>query len=118
MTEQNHVELVVKPDKLIVYVTDHEGRASNLNDTIITTAVGNGSAAQAMHPSGNNSMELAGRFNLNKDTMVMVTVDKNCEQPNMAIFTPMSPEPPLPTGLMCITPKPKSALCRSKQAIP
>ncbi len=113
MTEQNHVELVVKPDRLVVYVTDHEGRPSDLRDTIISAAVGNGSVAKDMQPTGGNSMELRGRYSaLSADTMVMVKVDKNCEQPNMAVFTPMTPEPPLPVGLICTVPKPRPATCR------
>lgn len=113
MTEQNHVELVVNPDRLLVYVTDHEGRPSDLKDTIITAAVGNGSVARQLQPNGGNSMELRGQFALAKDAIVMVKVDKNCEEPQNAIFTPMTPEPPLPTGLICSTPKPKPATCRS-----
>lgn len=112
MTEQNHVELVVKPDRLVVYVTDHEGRPSDLKDTIITAAVGNGNIAKPFIPTGKNSMELRGTFAFSQDTMVLMTVDKNCEQPLMAVFTPMSPEPPLPLGLICTTPKPRPASCR------
>lgn len=112
MTEQNHVELVVKPDRLVVYVTDHEGRPSDLKETMITAAVGNGSMARALQPTGGNSMELRGQFALAKDAVVLVKVDKNCEEPQNAIFTPMSPEPPLPVGLICTTPKPRPASCR------
>ena len=116
MTEQNHVELVVKPDRLVVYVTDHEGRPSDLKDTIITAAVGNGSVARALQRVGGNSMELRGKFALAKDAIVMVKVDKNCEEPQNAIFTPMSPEQPLPTGWICIVPKPRPANCRAAPA--
>lgn len=112
MTEQNHVELVVKPDRLVIYVTDHEGRPRDLKDTIITAGVGNGGVAQPLVPTGDNTMELRGAFKLNKDTMVMVKVDKNCEQPELAVFSPMSPEPPLPVGLICTVPKPRPATCR------
>jgi hypothetical protein len=112
MTEQNHVELVVKPDRMVVYVTDHEGRPRDLKNTTITAGIGNGGVAQSLVPTGENTMELRGAFKLNKDTMVMVKVDKNCEQPEMAVFTPMSPEPPLPVGLICTTPKPRPATCR------
>ncbi len=112
MTEQNHVELVARPDRMTVYVTDHEGRPSNLTDTVVTIAVGNGSSARPMLPVSGNSLELRGQFTLNKDTMVMVTVDKSCEQPLTAVFTPMTPEPPLPAGLICTTPKPVPAACR------
>ncbi len=114
MTEQNHVELVVKPDRLVVYVTDHEGRPSDLSQTLISAAIGNGSTARRFQNTGNNAAELPGRFVMDAQTMVMVTVDKNCEQPNTAIFTPLSPEPPLPTGLICTVPKPIPAACRQR----
>lgn len=48
-----------------------------------------------------------------KDAIVMVEVDKHCGLAENAAFTPMSPEPPLPVGLICTTPKPRPASCRT-----
>ena len=115
MTEQHHLELVATPEKLTVYMTDHEGLAKSLDGVKMYAGL-NGKTAELMMPSGKNSMEVKGKFDMDEKTMVIVKVDFECADSETAIFVPLDKEPPLPLGIICSPPKPKPSKCTAPKS--
>lgn len=105
MIAQNHIELVAQKDRLIVYVTDHDGNPSDLKDFKIRATIGNGTA-QPMRTTAPDKtrFELPGDFQLTRNTPVLLTIERACDPATTVAFTPLNPEAPIPKELICSPP--------------
>ncbi len=86
-----HYELVVQPNAVTVYVTDHA-------DAKVATAGASGSATMLsgkakatipLQPAGDNAMKGSGQFDTATDMKVVVTISFPGKGPEVARFTPM-----------------------------
>lgn len=86
-----HYELVVRPNAVTVYVTDHAGTAVSTkgasgNATVLS---GKAKAAVPLQPAGDNLMKGSGRFDTAPDMKVVVSITLAGKTPEVARFTPM-----------------------------
>ena len=86
-----HYELVVRPNEITVYVTDH---ADNKQDTkgasgTATLLSGRTKASIKLEPAGGNVMKGTGKFDLDPEMKVVVSITMAGKQPEQARFTPL-----------------------------
>jgi hypothetical protein len=86
-----HYELVVRPNEITVYVTDH---ADSKQDTkgasgTATLLSGRTKASIKLEPAGDNVMRGTGKFDLDPEMKVVVSITMAGKQSEQARFTPL-----------------------------
>lgn len=91
MAGMQHYELVVKPNEVIVYLTDHAGTKLDSNGATGTAAVlsGKAKASVKLQPAGDNVLKGAGKFGLAPDMKVVVSISMPGQAAQQARFTPL-----------------------------
>jgi hypothetical protein len=86
-----HYELVVKPDAITVYVTDHADSKQDTKGASGTATVlsGRTKASIKLAPAGDNTLKGAGKFDLDPEMKVVVSITMAGKQPEQARFTPL-----------------------------
>lgn len=71
-----HLELVVRPTEIIVYVTDHGGKPVPTEKATASVTVSNRTTGTSvvLSPAGGNALNGQGRFSVDADTKVVVTL--------------------------------------------
>lgn len=91
MAGLQHYELVVKPNEVTVYLTDHAG-TKLVSKGVTGTAVvlsGKTKASVKLQPSGDNVLKGAGKFGLAPDMKVVVSISMPGQAAQQARFTPL-----------------------------
>lgn len=91
-----HYELVVSPNAITVYVTDHADNKQVTKGAAGTATVlsGRTKASLKLEPAGDNLMKGTGKFDLDPDMKVVVSITMAGKQPEQARFTPMKKAAP------------------------
>lgn len=91
MAGMQHYELVVKPNEITVYLTDHAGAKldSKGADGTATVLSGKAKASVKLQPSGDNVLKGAGKFGLAPDMKVVVSISIPGQAAQQARFTPL-----------------------------
>lgn len=86
-----HYELVVQPNAVTVYVTDHaDAKQATAGATGNATVLsGKTKASIPLQPTGDNSMKGSGKFDTAPDMKVVVSISLAGKGPEVARFTPM-----------------------------
>jgi len=86
-----HFELLVKPNELTVYITDHAGTKVPSNGATGTATVlsGKTKASIKLQPAGDNVMKGTGQFELAPDMKAVVSITVAGKSPEQARFTPL-----------------------------
>lgn len=86
-----HYELVVKPNEVTVYLTDHAGTKISSNGAAGTATVlsGKAKASVKLQPAGDNVLKGAGKFDLAPDMKVVVSIALPGQAAQQARFTPL-----------------------------
>jgi len=88
MAGGSHYELVVMPDKLQVYVTDHAGTAIPVKDAKGSAIVMAGSQKQniTFEPKNDNLLEGAGKFDPSQPLKAVVNIQMSGQEAQQARF--------------------------------
>ena len=91
MAGAQHHELVVKPNEVTVYLTDHAGTKLDSKGASGTATVlsGKAKATLKLQPAGDNVLKGAGKFDLAPDMKVAVSITLPGQAAEQARFTPM-----------------------------
>lgn len=91
MAGMQHYELVVKPNEITVYLTDHAGAKLDSKGAAGTATVlsGKAKASVKLQPSGDNALKGAGKFDLAPDMKVVVSIALPGQAAQQARFTPL-----------------------------
>lgn len=91
MAGAQHYELVVKPNDVTIYLTDHAGTkiTSAGASGSATVLSGSGKAAITLTPAGDNLMKGAGKFALAPEMKVVVSISLPGQAAQQARFTPL-----------------------------
>lgn len=86
-----HYELVVKPNEVTVYLTDHAGTKQPSKGASGTATVlsGKSKAAIKLAPAGDNALKGAGKFSLSPNMKVVVSIAMPGQAAEQAHFTPL-----------------------------
>jgi hypothetical protein len=86
-----HYELVCKPNEITVYVTDHADVKQNTKGATGTATVLSGGTKTVvdLRPAGENVMKGAGKFALDPDMKVIVSITLAGKPAEQARFTPL-----------------------------
>ena len=88
---KHHLELVVKENALMVYVTDakHQKIITKGASGTATVLAGKNTANVKLEPSGENALAGSGRFESAPDMKIVVSLTLPGENPVQARFTPL-----------------------------
>lgn len=88
MAGPSHFEMVVKPDALQIYVTDHAGQATPVEGATGSAMVLSGTAKQqiTLAPKGNNLLEGAGTFTPGQPVKAVVKVQLSGQEAQQVLF--------------------------------
>lgn len=91
MAGMQHYELVVKPNEVTVYLSDHAGTKipSNAAAGTATVLSGKDKASVKLQPAGDNVLKGAGKFGLAPDMKVVVSITLPGQSAEQARFTPL-----------------------------
>ena len=91
MAGMQHYELVVKPNDVTVYLTDHAGTKQPSKGASGTATIlsGKTKATVKLIPAGDNIMKGAGKFGLAPDMKVVVSITLPGQAAEQARFTPL-----------------------------
>lgn len=91
MAGMQHYELVVKPNEVTVYLTDHAGTKLDSKGVAGTATVlsGKDKASVKLEPAGDNMLKGAGKFGLAPDMKVVVSIAIPGQAAEQARFTPL-----------------------------
>jgi hypothetical protein len=91
MAGSQHYELLVKPDEVKVYLTDHAGvRIGSEGATgVAVVLAGKAKVSIKLQPAGDNMLRGVGKFALTPDLKVEVSIALPGQDPRQARFTPM-----------------------------
>lgn len=91
-----HYELVVKPNAVTVYLTDHAGTKQPSKGASGTATVlsGKSKATIKLAPAGDNALKGAGKFSLSPDMKVVVSIAMPGQAAEQARFTPLHKSKP------------------------
>ncbi|MGB4101228.1 MAG: hypothetical protein WBK91_04910 [Alphaproteobacteria bacterium] len=105
--EQNHIELVARPDQIVVYVTDHEGTPSESRGYAIRATI-DADAPRRMFPTENinGRFELRESFPLQPNTRIVIDVERDCVPAGAVVFRP-SPSNVITPKTVAYTPAPQ-----------
>ena len=95
MAGMQHYELVVKPNEVTVYLTDHAGtkipsKGATGSATVLS---GKNKTAVKLIPADDNVMKGAGKFNLAPDMKLVVSITLPGQAAEQARFTPLQKKP-------------------------
>ncbi len=98
MAGMQHYELVVKPNEVMVYLTDHAGTKQPSKGASGTATVlsGKSKATIKLAPTGDNALKGTGKFSLSPDMKVVVSIAMPGQAAEQARFTPL--QKPKPAG--------------------
>lgn len=88
MAGGSHFEMVVKPDALQIFVTDHAGNATPLAGGSGSATVLSGSTSQkiTLVPKGDNLLEGPGTFAPGQATKAVVKIQMSGQEPQQVMF--------------------------------
>jgi hypothetical protein len=91
MAGPQHYELLVMPDEVRVYLTDHAGvRIGSEGATgVAVVLAGKAKVSIKLQPAGDNMLRGVGKFALTPDLKVEVSIALPGQDPRQARFTPM-----------------------------
>ena len=91
MAGMQHQELVVKPNEVTVYLTDHAGTKLDSKGATGTAVVlsGKAKASVKLQPAGDNVLKGTGKFDLAPDMKVVVSIALPGQAAEQARFTPL-----------------------------
>ena len=91
MAGTQHYELVVKPNEVTVYLTDHAGTKLDSKGATGTATLlsGKAKASVKLQPAGDNVLKGAGKFGLAADMKVVVSITLPGQAAEQARFTPL-----------------------------
>lgn len=91
MAGSQHYELLVKPDEVNVYLTDHAGvRITSEGATGVAVVLsGQAKVSVKLQPAGDNMLRGIGKFALTPDLKVAVSITLPGQAAQQANFTPM-----------------------------
>lgn len=91
MAGSQHYELLVKPDEVKVYLTDHDGvRIGSEGATGVAVVLsGKAKVSMKLQPAGDNMLRGTGKFALTPDMKVVVSITLPGQVVQQARFTPM-----------------------------
>lgn len=86
-----HLELIIQPGELTVYITDHAGMEQGTQGTEGKATVKSGlkEVSVELEPAGKNVLKGKGDFKLGADTVVVVTFKLPAQEVQAARFTPL-----------------------------
>lgn len=80
-------ELVAKPERLVIYVSDHGKPMATAGATgKVTLLTGKDKVEATLKPTGQNALEAGGSFKLGKGTKVLATVTLPGQKPSAVRF--------------------------------
>jgi len=80
-------ELVAKPERLVIYVSDHGQPTATAGATgKVTLLTGKDKVEATLKPTGQNALEAGGSFKLGKGTKVLATVTLPGQKPSAVRF--------------------------------
>jgi hypothetical protein len=89
-----HLELVVKPGELILYVTDHSNNAVSTDGARAKATIQHGfekaNIQVELEPVGDNRLKGTGEFTINPDTGIIVFFKLPEQEAYAARFTPLN----------------------------
>jgi len=87
----HHLELVVKPNEVTVYLTDHAGKSQPTQGASGTATVLSGKTKTSvpLAPAADNVLKGSGKFELAPDMKVVISVTLPGQTPLQARFTPL-----------------------------
>lgn len=98
MAGSYHLELVVTPNELTVYVTDHAGKKLDTKGVVaaatVTVSDGKASSGIKLVTAGDNILKGTGRFELRQDMQVDVSITMPDGQPQETRFKPLQKSKP------------------------
>jgi len=96
MAGMQHYELVVKPNEVAVYLTDHAGTKQPSKGASGTATIlsGKTKATVKLIPAGDNIMKGTGKFGLAPDMKVVVSITLPGQAAEQARFTPLQKTKP------------------------
>jgi len=96
MAGMQHYELVVKPNAVTVYLTDHAGTKIPSSGATGTATILSGKykANVKLTPAGDNIMKGTGKFALTPDMKVVVSIALPGQAAEQARFTPLQKSKP------------------------
>lgn len=91
MAGAQHYELLVKPDEVNVYLTDHAGaRIASAGATGVAVVFsGKAKTSIKLQPAGDNMFKGVGKFALEPDLKIVVSITLPGRAAQQASFTPM-----------------------------
>lgn len=103
-----HFELVVQPDALTVYVTDHANRpvATQGASGTATVLTGGVRTTVALTAAGQDQLTGSGQFAMDEAMRVVLQITLAGQQPEQARFTPLAPRTLTPAAVTNQMPMP------------
>lgn len=92
-----HYELVVKPNAVTVYLTDHVGTKQSSKGAIGSATILSGKTKTTvkLQPGVDNELTGTGRFGLSPDMKVVVSITMPGQSPEQGRFTPLQKTKPV-----------------------